>query len=414
MVIVDYSFLICCQFNTTDVQHRPQGSSGQSRLPLECWQSTTAVASLPPPRPAKTNTTPTLRGDGGCRTGLSSSLLSSADPQPPPGTGHGPHLLPAPAAFLPADLTHTWRRRRRRPGPASRAARRSGLRRGEGGPAPARPEHRPPPGPRPPSPPGSPARPCSSRRRRAPCSGRWCRGGRPPRGRSGRAARRRAGARRPRPARRWAPCPSWRRRAGRSAWSRCAAPATAASSRYTHTPPPVSPGHPHGQRAHTQPGRPDDRIARPRRADPPSRAGKRQRRRPPAERRGSGHRLTAPPAPPPPPPPSCSTGGGAAPAGRRPLGHFREGRAAPGLRLGRHLWGAGPPPRLPRPPAGASHGQRPGAPSLGPPLSPRARRSGYGSPPGWGGAGLVPHGAVEDCWAPCGMRRPRLWWIRCN
>lgn len=55
---------------------------------------------------------------------------------------------------------------------------------------------------------GSPARPRSSRRRRAPCSGRWCRGGRPPPGRSGRGGRRRAGARRPRPARRWAPCPS--------------------------------------------------------------------------------------------------------------------------------------------------------------------------------------------------------------
>lgn len=91
----------------------------------------------------------------------------------------------------------------------------------------------------------SPAPRCSSRRRRAPCSDRGSRAGRPPPGRSGRAGRRRAAARPPRPARRWGPCPAAQRPAPRSAWSTCGAPGTAASSRVRarNAPPaPPSPG----------------------------------------------------------------------------------------------------------------------------------------------------------------------------
>lgn len=77
----------------------------------------------------------------------------------------------------------------------------------------------------------SPAPRCSSRRRRAPCSGRCGRAGRPPSGRGGREGARRAAARPPRPARRWGPCPAAPRRAARSASSTCGAPGRAASSR---------------------------------------------------------------------------------------------------------------------------------------------------------------------------------------
>lgn len=250
--------------------------------------------------------------------------------------------------------------------------------------------------------PGSPARPCSSRRRRAPCSGRWCRGGRPPHGRSGRAARRRAGARRPRPARRWAPCPSWRRRAGRSAWSRCAAPATAASSR---CPPPGLTGTPTwATRSHTarQPRRPH---RPPRRADPPA-GRERGEAAAAAATAASGTEGDA----------GTGTGSGLPPRRlrhhiARPEEERRRQEGGPSPAVGGLPGGAGgklAPPR-PRPEAtgragpGRVRGLLRSRPRAASPV-----RSGCSSPAGWGVPGCCRRLWWEGCLAPCEMRHLRL------
>lgn len=165
----------------------------------------------------------------------------------------------------------------------------------------------------------SPAPRCSSRRRRAPCSDRRSRAGRPPPGRSARAAGRRAAARRPRPARRWAPCPGARRPAARSAPSACGAPGTAASSRLR------APGAPPALRCPAA-SRRREALARrpiswPRPAPPPPP----HLARPPAAPETPGPRPLGPPPP--------AAWAGPPPEGGR-AGERRAGRADRGPRQG--------------------------------------------------------------------------------